>query len=1456
MNSDFCTSPRWLHNIVSSGRLVMTLLICFLVLEAHAQPAVTITNGPTTCGGTNGLIRVSNLIINQPYIVYYVKNGTALPGAFILSTDGSGNLDIVTWGTFTMTAGTYTDIQVSDGVTTSTFPGPYTLTDPAPPNPSPTSNSPVCEGGTLNLSTTMLGATYLWSGPGGFSSNSMAPSLSPVTTAHAGTYTLRVVANSTLCTTYVNVPVVVNAKPVIGTISGQTMCAGTNSTYVNIPVDLPGTTFSWANSNASIGLAASGTGNIPSFTSTNTTNAPITGTVTITPTNNSCVGSTKNVAFTVNPIPVLDPISNKNLCHNNVSPGIPVTSAVSAFASWTNSQPSIGLAASGVGNVSSFTATNTGTAPVTAVITYSALANGCTGPNMTFNITVAPTPAVSTITNQVYCNGSTAPILNIPATISGTTFTWTNSQPSIGLAASGTGNIPAFTTMNNTAAPVTATIAITPSANGCTGPVQTYTITVNPTPGTNAIANQVHCNGATAPLTAISGTVSGTSYAWTNNTTTIGVAASGSGNIPAFTATNGGIAPVVATISVVPSANGCTGATSSFTVTVNPTTIIGTIDNQAVCHGSNTESVNIPATVSGTTFAWTNSNTATGLAASGTGNIASFTGTNTTNAPRVSTVSVTPTANGCTGPVSTFTITVNLIPTVNTVSDQTRCNGSATAAITYTGNVSGTSYNWVNNNTMIGLSASGTGSIGSFNGTNTTNATITSTIAVTPVANNCTGTTSYFTITVNPTPTVIAIPSQTVCNGAPTAAVNIGAPVSGTTFAWTNNNTSIGLAASGTGNLPSFTATNIQSTTEVAQVTVIPTANSCVGTASIAEYVVHPTPVIDAVSGDAACNGATVPAVTLSSAVSGATFAWTNNKTSIGLGAGGTNANIPSFTASNTTTAPVIATISAVATANNCVGNPMTYTITVNPTPTVNTLTDLVVCNMAKTPAIGFSSPVSGATYAWVNDLPAIGLAASGTGAIDTFTAINNTPLPVVATVTVTPTANGCVGIDSSYTITVNPTPLLSSVLNPAALCNKITFSYTPTSATPGTTFAWTRAAVAGIANSSRSGTNNPNESLDNTTPNPLTVKYVYTLSANACNNEQIVLVVVNPTPKLTSPLTAVICGGSNFTYTPATLTAGTTFAWSRSAITGVTPTTGSGTGNINETLTNATRQPVTVTYNYVLTANGCSNTEQLKLRLDYLPDAPMISTMPPTTLCAGTMYQNFGVDKAPGTDRRYYWTADNAVVWAQGEDRQYAVVNFPAQTTALVKVTVVIPSTTCKVESKYEVSVKADKAPQPELTYFNDRFIALFDAASYQWGYDDKRSLEPTLYPHETGQDHYDANPDFDNRYYWVATVSNGCTQKTYYNKPLDVATTEVKEHNLKLYPNPATDKVTVELKLSNGGNYKIALHDMAGRIIKTTDATGDRTSIDVAELPAGFYMISCYANGVKMVSSRFAKH
>jgi PKD repeat protein len=212
-------------------------------------------------------------------------------------------------------------------------------------------------------------------------------------------------------------------------------------------------------------------------------------------------------------------------------------------------------------------------------------------------------------------------------------------------------------------------------------------------------------------------------------------------------------------------------------------------------------------------------------------------------------------------------------------------------------------------------------------------------------------------------------------------------------------------------------------------------------------------------------------------------------------------------------------------------------TINYNPAGQVDQPANQELCNGQNTSAVNFTTTntIGTTNYSWTNSAPSIGLAANGTGNIASFTAVNAGTAPVVATIVVTPTlVNGpanCIGSTKTFTITVNPTPTLSSTLTPADVCSHILFSYSPTSATTGTTFNWSRGVVAGITPAGpTSGTNNPNETLYNITGSPLAVTYEYTLAANSCSNVQNVIVNIKPEP-VGADDTDNACSDESFDY-------------------------------------------------------------------------------------------------------------------------------------------------------------------------------------------------------------------------------------------------------------------------------------------------------------------------------------
>jgi len=89
---------------------------------------------------------------------------------------------------------------------------------------------------------------------------------------------------------------------------------------------------------------------------------------------------------------------------------------------------------------------------------------GAAGQNVAVSGVVNAIPVVNPVTSQMVNAGNNTTAINFTGT--GNAYSWTNTTPGIGLPASGTGNIAAFTAINNSTSPVTATITATPHTAG------------------------------------------------------------------------------------------------------------------------------------------------------------------------------------------------------------------------------------------------------------------------------------------------------------------------------------------------------------------------------------------------------------------------------------------------------------------------------------------------------------------------------------------------------------------------------------------------------------------------------------------------------------------------------------------------------------------------------------------------------------------------------------------------------------------------------------------------------------------------------------------------------------------------------------------------------------------------------------------------------------------------------
>ncbi len=74
-----------------------------------------------------------------------------------------------------------------------------------------------------------------------------------------------------------------------------------------------------------------------------------------------------------------------------------------------------------------------------------------------------------------------------------------------------------------------------------------------------------------------------------------------------------------------------------------------------------------------------------------------------------------------------------------------------------------------------------------------------------------------------------------------------------------------------------------------------------------------------------------------------------------------------------------------------------------------------------------------------------------------------------------------------------------------------------------------------------------------------------------------------------------------------------------------------------------------------------------------------------------------------------------------------------------------------------------------------------------------------------------------------------------------------------LRLYPNPAADKITVEMEFA--GQKELILFDALGRALRTLSTSSISVEVDLRYLPKGIYFIQVYQKGWRLGPLRFLK-
>lgn len=221
---------------------------------------------------------------------------------------------------------------------------------------SPTANvgGSVCAGQALTLQSNMAGGaspfTYAWSGPNGFTSSLVNPSVSSnATSTLTGTYNL-IVTDALGCTASNSVILTINPAPLDRTLSAAAtaICAGA-STNIDVPLSETGVLYQLKNvlNDDDIGIPQSGTGATISLP---TGNLDISTTFYVIATRASTGCSfrlTNEPVVTVNPTPELN-ITNQAACSGTINLTLPAVTAGSTgsgtLSYWTSAAATTALA--------------------------------------------------------------------------------------------------------------------------------------------------------------------------------------------------------------------------------------------------------------------------------------------------------------------------------------------------------------------------------------------------------------------------------------------------------------------------------------------------------------------------------------------------------------------------------------------------------------------------------------------------------------------------------------------------------------------------------------------------------------------------------------------------------------------------------------------------------------------------------------------------------------------------------------------------------------------------------------------------------------------------------------------------------------------------------------------------------------------------------------------------------
>ncbi len=761
-NPSITTAGAGIYSVVVTDNNGCSGSVNTSLVTVNTNPTITANATPNPiCTGNTLALNSTPVEGSGSSFVSFAWSG---PGLYTATTQNASNVSIQLSG-----AGVYS-VSVTDNNGCQGFATTTTVTVNASPIISATGTpNPICAGNTLALNSNPSGgsgvySSFAWNGPDGFAIAAQNTSITGITTASSGVYSVTVTDNNGCMGSATTASVVVNALPTTFSMSGGgSYCLNGPGVHIGLNGSQVGVNYQLFYGSTP-GVIVAGTGSPIDFGLYTVAGLPYTAVATNTVT--TCTSNMlSTVSVTILPLPaVFNVTGGGTFCANGAGEDVGLDgSAVGFTYQLYDGATPIGSAMAGTGHAIDF-------GLQTTVATYTVLASDdishCNNEmNNDAVIDTFPLPAVFTVAGGgTLCAGTTGFFIGLSGSVLGFNYQLYNGSTTVGAPVAGTGGALNFGIFN-TAGTYTVT-AINPGTGCQKGMAGNAVFIVNPLPIVfNVTGGGGYCAvGGTVVHVGLSGSESGTvKYQLYNGSSTVGAPVTGTGGAIDF-----GPQPAAGTYSVsaMTIATSCTNNMSGSTVVVinnNPTayTVTGTGN---YCVGGAGVSIGLTGSDLGVDYKPLLGGSAFGASVPGTGVAGAFTiGLET----KVGTYSVLATNHitGCaTSMLGSAVVDTNSLPAVFTlVGGGAYCAGGAGIDLGLSNSVATVSYQLYNGSSTVG-SPSVTVSGGSIDFGFQTAAGTYSVLATD--LNNCMrGMSGNPVVVMNPLPDAIT-GAATVCTGA------------------------------------------------------------------------------------------------------------------------------------------------------------------------------------------------------------------------------------------------------------------------------------------------------------------------------------------------------------------------------------------------------------------------------------------------------------------------------------------------------------------------------------------------------------------------------------------------------------------------------------------------------------------------------------------------------------------